>query len=355
MRNALLMMILPAILLVGCNNQTPPDRQPEDNASSKPEASKPPITDAAPPIAPAPSPDGEIVLEETPATDPGEEDANPPDVEEPATDEPAPAHTDQADAPPPETMEPAESSDPVATEETQQPSPPQRPEPDPKAMAVLRALEKATNDYTALRADLNYVVQDRITGDRETRTGWIAYQQKTDTTPERYRIHFETLQLDDGPKTAQEIDYLFDGQRLIIVKHNIKSYHVIDVAPPGQTVDHIKFGKSPFPVPSALQADEVVTYLDVVLDPPAETDPAGTDHLRMVPFEDAKDDVNFQRLELWVSRDSHLPVRVRTKTPDKAVTTADFRNIKTRPEIRPEWFRLPPPKGYDVVKESSHQ
>jgi hypothetical protein len=223
-----------------------------------------------------------------------------------------------------------------------------KPEADPKARAVLDRLAAAGEKYTTLRADVEYKVDSRLTGDTETRTGRVAYQKKTPDQPSKFRVSFETLRLGQGRRTKELVDYIFDGAWLIIAKHRQKTLTRIQVAAKGEKVEPLKIGKGPFPMPFGQKADEVVKYLEVTTRKPHKDDPKNTEYLKLVPRRDHKKSVNFARMEMWIDRKTHLPVRLRSKDHNKNITTVDFRKIQTHTKIDPKLFTMKTSPGWKV-------
>ncbi|MBS3821219.1 MAG: hypothetical protein GVY16_09700 [Planctomycetes bacterium] len=323
------------------------------------EADQPPAADNgdAPKLPPSVAlPKNEAAEEGAPVDEPADEQTPP------AAKPDAPAYDDESPAPdgkPPAGEEPAEQAtghEAAADERPDsQPDEPAKAETpadiSPQARSVLERLEAAGDDYRAVKADVTYVVENRLTGDVETRNGWVAYQQSTDEQPARFRVSFDTLKLGDGRRTKQQVDYIFNGQWLTVARHNLKSLTRYQVATEGQRVEPLRIGKGPFPVPFGQKADEVATYLRAELKTPGNDAPDGSDHLLLTPRKNHRRDVNFKTLDLWVSRDSNLPVKVRTADDSHNVTTVAFEDIQTQAELEPTWFTFDKPAGWSVQVE----
>lgn len=216
---------------------------------------------------------------------------------------------------------------------------------------ILDRLQASGDKYTTLTADVNYVVEMRMTGETETRTGWVAFQKSTEKTPDMFRIHFDTLKLDQGKKTASQLDYIFDGEWLTIAKHNIKSMTRMQVAQPGQKVEALRIGKGPFPVPFGQKTDDMIKCLQITTRAPETDDPANTDYLKLIPRKDYEDQLNFKKMEMWIDRATDLPIKVVVRDKNKNVTTADFSNIKTQAKIDTSLFAMEKPAGWDLTVE----
>ena len=144
----------------------------------------------------------------------------------------------------------------------------QTPKPvDPKAKAILDRLEKAGKGL--IRAKTTYNVQQRLTGDEETRTGWVAVQLPSETTPWKFRASFDTLRLGEGPTKKNKVDYLFDGQWLTVAKHPIKSMNKYQIAADGEVVQAHRIGEGPFPMPFGQKTADVLSVCEVTTPPAA--------------------------------------------------------------------------------------
>jgi hypothetical protein len=219
----------------------------------------------------------------------------------------------------------------------------------PAAMKVLKAQEQAGAKYATVRADIEMTVLLPALGDSEQRTGWVAYQRGSQKEPEKIRVHFETLKLGSGPNTRQREDYAFDGQWAVEAKHSVKQLTRWQVAAEGERVQAMRIGKGAFPpLPFGQKADEVLEYYDVTLCPAAEGDPAACDHLELISHRDRRRELDFVHLNMWVSRDTGLPVKVVGTDKDKNIKTVVLKNTQTNVKFAADTFDLQPGFGWTV-------
>ncbi len=265
-----------------------------------------------------------------------------------ATDAPARPATESAAAQPTRKPTGSEGSAAVgaradaASQET-------RPAVDPAAMKVLQALEKAGQTYQTVRADLEMTALLPALGDREQRTGWVAYRRGTEKESEKIRVHFETLRLGDGPNTRQREDYTFDGQWATEAKHSVKQLTRWQVAPEGERVQALQIGKGAFPpLPFGQKATEVLEYYDAKLLPPVQGDPNDCDHLELKALRGRRGELDFLRLDLWVSRQTHLPVKIIGTDKDGNTKTVVLTNVRTNVKLPRDTFELRAGFGWTV-------
>jgi outer membrane lipoprotein-sorting protein len=230
-----------------------------------------------------------------------------------------------------------------------QPAPASAPAADPKVVKILEGLEQAGEKFKTIQADLDYQVQDRLTGDQEQRTGIVRYASATEKQPARFRVTFDTLRMGRrGPRVADKVDYAFDGQWLTIAKHKIREMTRYQVAAPGEKVEPLKLGEGPFPLPFGQQADEVLRQFEVTLRETKKGDPENADYLRLIP-RDRRSDQEILYIDMWVDRESHLPVKIASRGTDKKVTTAIFKDVKTDVKFEEGTFHMAKPAGWQYT------
>jgi len=223
---------------------------------------------------------------------------------------------------------------------------------DPAVLKILADLEAAGNHYRALRSDLSMEINDRLTGDSERRTGWVAYQKVSDQEAPRFRVHFDTLKQGAGPVVKEQLDYAFDGKMLTVAKHRIKDMVRYQVVAEGETAEPMRLGKGPFPLPFGQKARDVVEHFQAETRPLEPGGPEGTIYLKLTTRPKHAEDVEFVEAELWIDPKTNLPVQLRSRDRNKKVTTAVFDNLRTDVEIDAEkTFHMPRPMGWTYKVE----
>lgn len=228
--------------------------------------------------------------------------------------------------------------------------------PSPEAMKLLERLEKAGQEHRTVESKIDYLVEDILTGDREQRTGWVAFRKGQKDDPDKFRVTFETLKLGEGKPAKEQVDYAFDGQVLTIAKHRIKQMTRIGVAAPGQKVEPMKLGRGPFPLPFGQTVADMLAFFK------AETRPAGkaagadepkdADYLLLTTRLDKRKETNMDKAEMWIDRKTGLPVRIVSReNKSKKVTTLNFTDVKTNVELADSIFLLPKPAGWQLTVE----
>jgi len=221
-----------------------------------------------------------------------------------------------------------------------------------EVMNILRELEAAGDKYRTIRAGLDYEVVNLTLGDSEKRTGWVAYSKgDDDKTPTRFRVTFEKCKLGVGAESNELVDYATsDGQWLTVVKHKIKNITLYQLAAEGQKVDLWRIGKGLFPLPFGQKAADMVKYFIPSTRPPVQSDPNGTIYLRLLTRPQYDEELPTTRMEMWIDAKTYLPVRLKNRDKNKAVTTVTFKDITTNKAVDDGVFGIPHPIGYEVIR-----
>ena len=228
-----------------------------------------------------------------------------------------------------------------------------RPAPiDPAVMAILKRLETADQRIPRLTADIDHHVEILQHADSEHRTGAVYYQAAAGETPAKFRIHFEDLKLGDGPTTRNVEDFVFDGYWLTVRKKRIKQMTRYQVVPPGGKVPPMELGKGPFPVPFGQKAEAMLKHFTATTRKPVKSDPADTDYLKLVTRPSPTRSTNLVWVEMWVARETGLPVKIVAADKSENITTVDFKKIKTPKSFAKKIFDLPrPPRSWQYRVE----
>jgi hypothetical protein len=191
--------------------------------------------------------------------------------------------------------------------------------------AILTRLEERGNGIKDLRCKVEYTIEDKINLDELTKNGSISFRRAE--PHEVFLILFDKL-VQAGIKTTKKEWYLFKGRWLWEAKESTKSIIKREIVRPGEKVDLFDLESAPFPIPFGQKKDQILRNFDVKLVPPAAGDPAGTDHLLCIPKPGAALSRDYEKLEFFVSRELHLPVKVvATELGGKKVTTAVFPDL----------------------------
>jgi len=124
------------------------------------------------------------------------------------------------------------------------------------------------------------------------------------------------------------------------------------VAPEGRTVNALELGKGPFPVPFGQKAETVLEHFVVGTRDPAKTDPPKTDYLKLLTRPAHRRDIKLVWAELWVQRETGLPVKVVGEDKSENRTTVVFKSIETPKDFPKTTFDLPrPPRDWEYRVE----
>lgn len=230
---------------------------------------------------------------------------------------------------------------------------------DPAARKVLDLLQAAgVANKTIIANKLVYVVYDPALGDKTTRTGYVKYRRDSEKDFTRFRIHFDTVQINKGDRVIEREDYALapdnDGtQWMVTANESNKKIIRYQVAQSGQKVEPFEIGKGPFPMPFGQKTENVLKICDATTKAVDPKDPdfervKNTQYIRLTPKADAKANLNFTILEMWVDPKTGLPVKIVSTEKNKRSTTVTFDDIKLNQKIDEVVFKIPRPAGWTV-------
>ncbi len=192
---------------------------------------------------------------------------------------------------------------------------------------ILERVEARGDAIEDIRCAVEFREEDRITDDVTKRSGTILFKRKK-PNPIFLITFVKTVQA--GQVHRKKLWYRFDGRYLYEALERSKSIIKRDYAPPGTEIDLFDMEKAPFPIPFGQKKDEILKHFDVVIGPGGQGAPADTDQLICTPKPTSKFAKDNSKVEFYVSRALHLPVRiVMTSNPPDKELTADFPDLST--------------------------
>ena len=186
---------------------------------------------------------------------------------------------------------------------------------------ILTRLEKRSEGLKDIRCNVRFVEKDKINLTTRIKYGDILFLI-TEPNPQ-FKIHFDKTEV-DGVLGQQEW-YLFDGRWFYQALERIKQVTKQEIARVGEKREMFDLEKAPFPLPFGQKKETILRNFDVTLVPPVDGDPPNSDHLVCIPKPTSTLRKKYDKLELFLLRDVHLPGRiVVTKNQGYEINTADF-------------------------------
>ncbi|MBN2447016.1 MAG: hypothetical protein JXO22_09835 [Phycisphaerae bacterium] len=222
--------------------------------------------------------------------------------------------------------------------------------------AVLTRMEaRAVQDLRAeLTWERRYEIDDE--DDRDVKRGQIWYKQMDPVA--KFKVHFNKKVMANRLYDMDE-QHVFDGRWYVELQAKTKTVTRREVRKPDDAGDPYKLGEGPFPVPFGQKKSDILREFKVTLVPPAEGDPAGTDHLKLVPREGTANAPRYAEIHFWVVRQGDLeglPIRVTAskKAPTGRVDshlTITFGQAKLNEGVDAGVFEIKTPVGYEEIVE----
>ncbi len=225
-------------------------------------------------------------------------------------------------------------------------------ETDPRVVEILSRQQKRSDGLKDIRCAVRYDEDDRMNLVQRTKSGQILFLVTGDNP--NFLVHFDRIAM-DGVVGKQEW-YLFDGRWLYQAIERLEQVTRQEIAREGERVDLFDLERAPFPLPFGQNKETILRHFEVQLIPPAPADPPHTDHLLCVPKPESRMYRKYDKLEFFVHREVHLPVRViATKSGGLEVITADFPDLSEKSinagVTRKDFARPAAWKGYKEVVE----
>ena len=208
---------------------------------------------------------------------------------------------------------------------------------DESVGAILDVLESKGNQLHGFSADVTYVKEDDLLGRREIRRGNVLYT--TSQGNRQFAILFDTVII-NRRKESQLRHYVFDGQWLAEVDHANKQFIKQQVVPPGQSLDPLRIGQGPIPLPIGQQRADVerrftVEEIQRPSDGPLATlteNPPLTG-LRLTPKPNTEEAKEFRYVDLFYDLSTGLPHGIYLVATNGDSKTVLLTNLKANPEF----------------------
>lgn len=213
--------------------------------------------------------------------------------------------------------------------------------PDP-ADDLLTRLEASAATLRGFTAKIDYRTEDMLLGRREIRRGELVYDADPATGAKRFALLFDEIIRGQRRETRLR-HYVFDGQWLAEIDHEAKQFVKTQIVPPGRTLDPLKLGEGPFPLPVGQPVAEVKARFGVApLAPPSEgplaslTESYELEGLRLVPREGTDEAEEIARVDLFYDSATLLPVGIELREHNGDVKIVRLTEVARDPELTDE-------------------
>lgn len=222
-------------------------------------------------------------------------------------------------------------------------------QPSPACPAVdqlLDRVEKRGRTLKSVQARMTFEQEQLLLETREVRHGELYYQDQGDVV--RFLMHFDDWRQIDleedtpAPPIKIDLDYSFDGQWFVKRDARTKMVQRWQLSRTPKDREAFRLGRGPFPLPFSIRKSDVLREFDVKLIEPDKKDPAGTDHLVLIPRPQSSYAEDYVKLELWVSRKLVIPAKLSFERKGYEVTTVTWSDIELDKKLSPKQFELTP-------------
>lgn len=218
---------------------------------------------------------------------------------------------------------------------------------DDRIDSILLRLEHVGKNLRSFTANVALSETDALTADEFGRIGSVLYD-RPEQGEAKLKVDFARKVVADRSQ-EQRITYLLADGWLTERDYRTKTEVRRQVLRPGETLDLLKLGEGPFPLPIGQDVAQVHRLFIVSIpaaDQTADPDlppPAHSDALRLAPRPNTQFARQFQSIDVWVDQATDMPVRiVTTDASGNVIRTTDLSNIQVNSPIAENQFELPP-------------
>lgn len=192
---------------------------------------------------------------------------------------------------------------------------------DPELDKLLDKLEKSADDLRSFTARITYRKFDSLLNRNETRSGEIiVLSEPVPDAPGAFKRKFAVLfekRVISGRLDETQKHYIFDGRWLAEIDHERKIYSAREIVPPGRTLDPLKLGEGPFPLPIGQLKSKVLERFVVNWAPAPggllnDLDPDSVYGITLTPRAGTEESDEFRRVDIYYDKETLLPVGIET-------------------------------------------
>lgn len=238
-----------------------------------------------------------------------------------------------------------------ALQATTKPSVPPRLSAESSIDELLDALDARGKHLESLSASVRLTETDPGMGSTVIRTGrfWLS---NAGGDP-RVRVRCEQRQVANRVRD-EVIEYLLSGDTLFDRDVSRKREVRRKIRRASERTNLLKLGEGPFPLPIGQDRVEVLREFEVSKPPPGPDDPPGTVRLRLKPRRDSSFARRFSSMDVWISLDDAMPIKVLVDDEDAGVVrVSELSEVKINAAVDRRDLELPPidPREWDIIQE----
>lgn len=230
--------------------------------------------------------------------------------------------------------------------------------------ALLDRLEASAEDLVGFTAKITYHKYDDLLDRREIRSGELLYRVDAESGDRSFALLFDRLVI--NRRQSEHLQhFIFDGRWLAEIDHesNPKQFIKRELVAPGRTLDPLKLGEGPIPLPIGQAKQDVLdryVVSEVVL--PAEgmlarLEADQVDGIRLVPRPGTREADEFNHIDLFYDKVTSLPIGIDVLELNDDRKTVLLREVLHNPEFTSQMLSklditVPDRREWRVVIES---
>lgn len=209
--------------------------------------------------------------------------------------------------------------------------------------ALLDRLEASSNDLKGFTAKITYQKYDDLLARREIRSGELLYSVDQESGNRSFALLFDRLVI-NRRQSDHLRHFIFDGRWLAEIDHEAQPKQFIkrELVAPGRTLDPLKLGEGPIPLPIGQAKQDVLDRYDVsdaVL--PTEgllsrLEADQVEGIRLVPRPGTGEADEFRHIDLFYDKTTNLPLGIDALELNEDRKTVRLRDVSHNPEFTPQ-------------------
>lgn len=210
--------------------------------------------------------------------------------------------------------------------------------------AVLAHTQVATTHIESLECQLVYEFLQPFHESQTTRRGDVYYRRLPSRS--ELRIHFATKKEDDTPEVRYREDLFFDGVWRTHIDFQGRTVQKHQLAPEDEPIDALELVGQNVPIFGFSGMESLQETYAIELLPPRAGGQDSHVHLRLIPDANALPEHEYRSVDVWLDRETWLPVRVEAENLDEDIYRLQFPKLKLNKKIDATAFEVTIPKGF---------
>ena len=210
--------------------------------------------------------------------------------------------------------------------------------------AVLTGLSRSARELKSYQGRIEYLVSQPLFESQTLRKGVLYYKRFDETS--KLRINFQTLKQDDEKEQKYIEQYIFDGQWLTVIDHQIREVKKHQLAEPNEPVDAFELVRENFPIIGFGENEDLRKDFEIELI--EQQGEAKKDfiqlHLKVKPESIYGDD--YTSIDFWIDKRFYLPAKIVAVSTEEDIYQIELLEPRVNDKINDKVFEVEVPEAF---------